>query len=517
MLKAFLVKSDLIFESNSQTVQHENISVKKEQQNVSFIPMNVHSQKIFHSIQKCFKENEKEINIELDVHADGSSLLSKNILLYNFSFFIDSRYLKQGKDVQTKPKPYMAVIGKEDISSSKYYNSLSGILIGDAISKPFHVGDKIIHLKLRFINGDNKAIWSVLGNKHGGHGRCWGCRAPFDKKNIKKNLFYHEFSKFMKKGPKENFLLFLKSFKEKLKPEELKKQVHMNGLISSPYFLESLYYSYHKEGKQENEFLTDLSNILVGVDNLHNIRGWILNLISTLKHSGRLNEAKFASLLKTIGLTPSDCSGNKLRLLLLNFESVLLPALIYDKSHQQPITESLTKVLKIFQIITWAAYSPQEAQQYPGIKLLLRYKCFELSVALQALPPDLKLIDLYLHVILSHFPDFFDKYSFHRTSTEPLELLFVTVKRCKYSVRRQNLNILKNILKRFENKDQRDHIFLGSSQSYLDSISRKDVKDNPKFISSGRSCNSFRMWSSRSQMTKQLLNLNHSNPSLTMF
>jgi len=65
-------------------------------------------------------------------------------------------------------------------------------------------------------------------------------------------------------------------------------------------------------------------------------------------------------------------------------------------------------------------------------------------------------MDLYLHVILSHFPDFFDECSLYITSTEPLEGLFITTKRCKHSTNRHKRNILKTVLKRFEHKNLKE-------------------------------------------------------------
>lgn len=167
---------------------------------------------------------------------------------------------------------------------------------------------------------------------------------------------------------------------------------------------------------------------------------------------------------------------------MLNFEEIIIPSLVYDESNQKPITESLKKVLDIFRTIVWIAYSPQKAQEYYGIKLLLRYKCFQLSLAIQKLPSSLKLVDLYLHVILSHFPDFFDISSFFIPSTEPLEALFVTTKRTKHSTNRQRRNNLKKIMQKFENPPERcgshdDHNLISRDpnykfSSYIDTLSK---------------------------------------------
>ena len=191
----------------------------------------------------------------------------------------------------------------------------------------------------------------------------------------------------------------------------------------------------------------------------------------------------FHSLLKKHGLSPDDCSGGKLRLLILNFEEIIIPSLVFDKANKQAkITEKIRTVLSIFQTITWVAYSPEEAQTYDGIKLLLRYKCYELSLALQGLG-DLKLMDLYLHVILSHFPDFFDEFSFFVSSTEPLEGLFITTKRCKHMSNRHKRNVLKKVIKRFQYLSMKG-VKEETPEVYLDNITRKEntSKEN-KFLS----------------------------------
>lgn len=442
----------------------------------AFIPLDVKLQRDFESISPFFKQKHTIVN--LDVHSDGSPFLGKNVIQNNYAFTIKSEFLTTNKNLNARARPYLLIIGEEKKRFFKTYNYLNGILIGDAITQKYcFKNGKTVEVRLRYIDGDNKAIWAILGNKCGGNKRCWSCTAPFDNQYIHNNLFIHEFLKYKRKSLKENFLFFLNAFKKKLTDKEIRTKAEEIGLSSSPYFAEALFYSFNLAGKDEKEFLDALEQIIVGVDNLHNIRGWILHFISSLKENKRLNEKKYHSLLKEHGLSPDDSSGGKLRLLILNFEKIIIPSLVYDKSNQSPITEKIRTVLSIFQTIVWISYSPEEAQSYDGIKLLLRYKCYELACALQGLN-ELKLVDLYLHVILSHFPDFFDDHSFYIVSTEPLEGLFVTTKRCKHSTNRHKRNILKKIIKRFENINLRD-IVLGDT--YLESITRTEKGTNNKF------------------------------------
>jgi hypothetical protein len=443
---------------------------------VGFIPLEVKTQRDFECIEPYLSQ--KHTIVSLDVHSDAVRFLGNNVIQNNYSLSIDSQYLTTNKKLNTKARPYMVIIGDEKKKFFQSYNYLNGAIIGDAIAQTYYLKNgKTLELRLRFLNGDNKAIWALLSNKCGGNFRCWGCCSPFDNKNIKKNLFIHEFIKFRKKNLYSNFTLFLEAFKKKKDQNLTTKEAEDIGLSSSPYFAEALFYSFRKAEKTEEEFLEALKRVNVGVDNLHNIRGWILYFISCLKENKRLNEIKYNSLLKEHGLSQEDTSGGKLRLLILNFEKIILPSLVYDKANknQFPITEKIREILSFFRIIVWVAYSPEEAQAFDGIKLLLRFKCFQFSRALQSLN-GFKFVDLYLHVILSHFPDFFDEHSFYLASTEPLELLFVTTKRCKHSTNRQKMNIVKKVIKRFENillKDVHD----GDPNTYLKSISRTENKN----------------------------------------
>jgi len=209
---------------------------------------------------------------------------------------------------------------------------------------------------------------------------------------------------------------------------------------------------------------------------LHNIRGWIIHLLDRLKATKRLDVNVYNAKLKEFKLSPKDCNGEKLRKIILNFEEIIIPSLIYNKDNQKPIAEDLRKVLNIFVVIVWIAYSPLEAQAFVGIRLLLHWKCFELSIALQDLPGDLELMDLYLHVILAHFPLFFDEYSFQLASTEPLERLFVILKRGKYFTNRHKDNFMASTFRRFEAKELRTlYLFKDDPQKILEEMCIKTM------------------------------------------
>jgi hypothetical protein len=191
-------------------------------------------------------------------------------------------------------------------------------MIGMLTSKPIIVDGKEFIFKLRFLNGDNKAIWFFLNNNCGGNLKCGCCVSNFSSEKIKENLFYNKFTKFKKKGLYENFIKFVDGFKKKLKQEQLDEIAKEYGLSASPYFAEGMFLAYHQNSIGIEQFLLDLQEIMVGQDNLHNIRGWNLALIDALKDSNRLNVLKYNKLLNEYKIPETACNGEKLRLLIVN-------------------------------------------------------------------------------------------------------------------------------------------------------------------------------------------------------
>eukprot|EP01091_Cochliopodium_minus_P016581 TRINITY_DN625_c0_g1_i14.p1 TRINITY_DN625_c0_g1~~TRINITY_DN625_c0_g1_i14.p1 ORF type:complete len:825 (+),score=228.24 TRINITY_DN625_c0_g1_i14:533-3007(+) len=290
------VATNTVFESSQKTAQEEEAIIDQNDKNDSskfvaaLIPLRCHLQNVLIAISPFVKKDQKTITTYLDIHGDASSFLSQNTILNNAALSIKGQNLTTGRDAHSKPRPYLIVLGEEKKELFKTYNRLIGYLIGEAISEQYNIDGIIFEVKLRFINGDNKAIWAILSNNCGGHKRCWGCSAPFDNENIRKNLFLHEYNKFKKKGPKENFEFFIKSFNLKWTKEKTRNEMNELGLQTNPYFLEALYFCLNQTGKNEDQFIKILEGVQVGIDNLHNIRGWILYLISCLKNSKRLSE-----------------------------------------------------------------------------------------------------------------------------------------------------------------------------------------------------------------------------------
>ena len=49
----------------------------------------------------------------MDVHSDAVNFLGKNVIQNNYSLTIDSKYLSTNKNLNTKARPYMVIIGDE--------------------------------------------------------------------------------------------------------------------------------------------------------------------------------------------------------------------------------------------------------------------------------------------------------------------------------------------------------------------------------------------------------------------
>lgn len=86
-------------------------------------------------------------------------------------------------------------------------------------------------------------------------------------------------------------------------------------------------------------------------------------------------------------------------------------------------------------------------------------------------------MDLYLHIILAHFPSFFDKHSFYISTTEHLEMMFTFYKRGRYTTNRHKFNFLKNSFLRFESVHMRKAIINKEDPAkLLESMCRTDKK-----------------------------------------
>lgn len=307
---------------------------------------------------------------------------------YSLEIPKESLTIKREENAFLNPCPFLIILGQETISHFQDHCYLIGSLIGKAVATTYTLRNGCtITLKLRSIDGDNKELWMLTSNKCGGNRKCWGCDICFSEDEIKNTFHFHFYSFRKKKGMHENFSSFLSWYKSKYSEEKIRSEAAKLGLSSSPYFAEAVYVAYIQAGKGEEEFLRDLSEVYIGIDNLHNIRGWIERLIQSLKDTGRICEVAFKRNLKQYSIKLSDCSGGKLRYLILHFEKIIISALKYDMDTQKPITEQLRKVLSLFSKIVWIAYSPLDAQNFPGIRLLLHAVCFQLSLSLYWICP----------------------------------------------------------------------------------------------------------------------------------
>lgn len=81
-------------------------------------------------------------------------------------------------------------------------------------------------------------------------------------------------------------------------------------------------------------------------------------------------------------------------MLILLFEEIVLPCVTYPENGEK-IGKQLLQVVPILQKIVWICYTNSTAQTYKGIRLFLHVLCLQLSFAIDNLPKELDLIDLF--------------------------------------------------------------------------------------------------------------------------
>jgi len=228
------------------------------------------------------------------------------------------------------------------------------------------------------------------------------------------------------------------------------------GYDSCPYYVVGLF-KYFEKNNQGERFLKDiLPKMKIPSDNLHCIKGWIARLIYRLIKCNRMDAIMFENKMKQeiIHKKFSDCNGSDSRLLIYMFSDIIIPCIAYNKFSNEPkLADKLNIILPIFKRITWIAYTSPIAQSFIGIHLLLRHSCLEFSIHLDQFPKELKLMDLYLHFILKHFPEDFEEHSFQRGSTEDGERFIMFIKKViRNCTNRQKEQSLKEPFLRFSNK-----------------------------------------------------------------
>ena len=135
------------------------------------------------------------------------------------------------------------------------------------------------------LSADNHGCWEVDCNPRG-HDRCWSCPANFSPAMIELLFKYHHFSQLpASKNFRDNFLFFQQEFNTR---DQMLKEAEKAELNCSPYYVTGLWLFCKQLGKEEI-----LPHLVVGMDNLHNIRGWFCRLAFRLLETGWMDSVEF--------------------------------------------------------------------------------------------------------------------------------------------------------------------------------------------------------------------------------
>jgi len=110
-----------------------------------------------------------------------------------------------------------------------------------------------------------------------------------------------------------------------------------------------------------------------------------------------------------------------------------------------------------------------------GIRILLLFLCFRLSIETERLPNDLKAMDLFLHIITAHFGDSFDQFPFKRGSTEDGERFISKLKRIlRLCTNRRRECAMKEPFYRWNDQFTTDLLSAISQEEIIEILSEKE-------------------------------------------
>ena len=398
---------------------------------VSFVEPRVVVFKKLEGIKENIKKECSDLTINFTLFQDNTVSLNKSIGADLISLTIPKEFTKSEEAIVLTLDPIIVGKSKDLYETRKQSMAIKTSILASLLLKPLEVNGKKYTFILDLFPGDSKSHWALLSKVSGGNLRCTQCKAGFSQDNIQNLCHAHH---YLDPEKVENTSVkdFFDFFADKEPSRELQKEGEANGLASTPYFLFYLDHIFHKNGKR-GYFRKDLlPKMLVASDNLHPLRGWIVHLLKELIENQRLDEImlknRLLNSLKRGSL--ADLNGEDARVIVLLFEEVVIPCLTYDynKGKENKIGHIITKIFRQLQLINWIAYAPLSAQSYRGIRLLLHVSCFLLSLAVAELPTDLEVMDLYLHIILAHYGDSFERNSFIRMGSEEGEKFLSKVK-----------------------------------------------------------------------------------------
>ncbi len=131
-------------------------------------------------------------------------------------------------------------------------------------------------------------------------------------------------------------------------------------------------------------------------------------------------EQKLQKLLRRYSL--SDCKGSDLRYLMLNWRQFIIPSQLETLTKKQQ--SSMYSFLKYWSEVLWFSYQSHKVQRNKSFRLLFKCRIFQLINVFQKFPSHWELHNLYVHNVLAHYADFFDKTDLLLCSTEQGEQSF---------------------------------------------------------------------------------------------
>lgn len=359
---------------------------------------------------------------------DAAPVFGKEIFVWQIGILFDKATFSEKMPQRKKNKSAPWVIGwfPETIEVVSHFRALEGKEFEELKNYPIRFvlsGVEYIFCVVPAVGrGDHSASRKAHGNKSGGTYRCGQCSASFSPRDIPLLFRFHHTSKLFRKTLKNAQVLF--------SSVEGRKYAQSIGWKEIPPILNS-------ETSRSLESL-NLDRFEIGPDNLHNGKGIIKTILQWEKNEKSWNESEFLlQLHKCMNKTGNSLVGFKVgtgmmdgadwRFLLVLFPDIILPAI-----NNQTRKEQVAELFLILCEIQFLAYSGSSAQESHPICLRMHVLCFLAGTWIEVLYPfQGKCTEgyLYIHTVLTHYPQWFEKQTIDSASTEQGESFFAKVKR----------------------------------------------------------------------------------------
>lgn len=219
-----------------------------------------------------------------------------------------------------------------------------------------------------------------------------------------------------------------------LNEQEITKKSERIRNKKKPVFLQTVAAVVMKESKCTLKFAKEevIDKLFHTFDNLHNIDGACAKSINKMIKEKYIHKETFdKNMQEVLGRNLSDCDGKKKKELLIHHEKIIKPAILQQEGESK-ITDLIMEFFHILSILSWISYQVDDVTNYIGIVVWLHWLCFRLGELCLKLPANLKIITLYLHIIVCHFPQFMRERAIGNYSCEKGEGLNAQIKK-KYS------------------------------------------------------------------------------------